>query len=338
MPNRTFSSGSYRYGFNDKENDNEVKGEGNQQDYGMRIYDPRLGRFLSVDPLRKDYPELTPYQFASNSPIAGIDMDGGEFRFGIFGGTIGTSMLATSIGDANKYAKEGKSPVLGFVTGPLKHFASGAIGGLFAYDLMTGANVTRGVLTLYTYSQVAGAFEHNIAKTPEGRLAQNQRSKQALSEAVVGWGMGKAIEVLSKITLVTGKVVYKSFQSTSIRFSQRSIDADDYFRVLNSMRKNGYDPSQPIDIVRMKDGMYTSLDNTRLLAAQDAGVNIHAVAHNYDDLLDAATKERAMGQYFKKTKKEINTWGEYIEARAKDQGSQWKREFSSGSFNKPTPK
>ena len=69
---------SYRYGFNGKENDNEVKGEGNQQDYGMRIYDPRLGRFLSVDPLQKDYPELTPYQFASNTPIQAIDLDGLE--------------------------------------------------------------------------------------------------------------------------------------------------------------------------------------------------------------------------------------------------------------------
>ena len=72
-------SGLYRYGFNGKENDNEVKGEGNQQDYGMRIYDGRLGRFLSVDPLTKGYPELTPYQFASNSPLSGIDLDGLEY-------------------------------------------------------------------------------------------------------------------------------------------------------------------------------------------------------------------------------------------------------------------
>ena len=71
-------SASYRYGFNGKENDNEVKGEGNQQDYGMRIYDPRLGRFLSVDPLTKDYPYYTPYQFAGNSPIKFIDLDGLE--------------------------------------------------------------------------------------------------------------------------------------------------------------------------------------------------------------------------------------------------------------------
>ncbi len=80
MPGRAYSQSTnkYRYGFNGKENDNEVKGEGNQQDYGMRIYDTRLVRFLSVDPITKKYPSLTPYQFSSNSPIANIDLDGLE--------------------------------------------------------------------------------------------------------------------------------------------------------------------------------------------------------------------------------------------------------------------
>ncbi len=80
MPGRKFDAGSlYRYGFNGKENDNEVKGDGNQQDYGMRIYDPRLGKFFSADPLVGEFPELTPYQFASNRPIDGIDLDGLEY-------------------------------------------------------------------------------------------------------------------------------------------------------------------------------------------------------------------------------------------------------------------
>jgi RHS repeat-associated protein len=79
QPGRSYNAAGYRYGFNGKENDNEVKGEGNQQDYGMRIYDPRVGRFLSEDPITKQYPELTPYQFASNRPIDGIDLDGLEF-------------------------------------------------------------------------------------------------------------------------------------------------------------------------------------------------------------------------------------------------------------------
>ena len=72
MPGRAYSAGTgYRYGFNGKENDNEVKGAGNQQDYGMRIYDPRLGKFLSVDPISKDYPELTTFQFASKTRARG---------------------------------------------------------------------------------------------------------------------------------------------------------------------------------------------------------------------------------------------------------------------------
>ena len=78
MPGRSFSSGNYRFGFNGKENDNEVKGDGNQQDYGFRIYDPRLGKFLSIDPFTKKYPWYTPYQFAGNKPIQFIDLDGGE--------------------------------------------------------------------------------------------------------------------------------------------------------------------------------------------------------------------------------------------------------------------
>jgi RHS repeat-associated protein len=79
MPSRV-ASGKYRFGFNGKMNDNEVKGFGLQQDYGFRIYDPRVGRFLTVDPLTAEYPELTPYQFASNTPVWAIDIDGLEGR------------------------------------------------------------------------------------------------------------------------------------------------------------------------------------------------------------------------------------------------------------------
>ncbi len=68
----------YRYGFNGKEDDDEVKGEGNQYDYGFRIYDPRIAKFLSVDPLAQEYPWYTPYQFAGNTPIQAIDRDGAE--------------------------------------------------------------------------------------------------------------------------------------------------------------------------------------------------------------------------------------------------------------------
>lgn len=53
-------------------------GESTVYDYGFRVYDPGIAKFLSVDPLALDYPMLTPYQFASLSPIANIDVDGLE--------------------------------------------------------------------------------------------------------------------------------------------------------------------------------------------------------------------------------------------------------------------
>lgn len=68
----------YKFAFNGKEQDSEVSGSGNSYDYGFRIYNPRLGKFLSVDPLTKSYPWYTPYQFAGNMPIAAIDLDGLE--------------------------------------------------------------------------------------------------------------------------------------------------------------------------------------------------------------------------------------------------------------------
>ncbi|MEX2567828.1 MAG: RHS repeat-associated core domain-containing protein [Cyclobacteriaceae bacterium] len=54
---------------------------GNQShyNYGFRIYNPSIGKFLSVGPLIPDYPGYTPYQYANNCPIANIDVDGLEY-------------------------------------------------------------------------------------------------------------------------------------------------------------------------------------------------------------------------------------------------------------------
>lgn len=68
----------YRFAFNGKEKTDEWNGEGNSYDYGFRIYDPRIGKFLSVDPLAGKFPYYTPYQFAGNKPIWALDLDGLE--------------------------------------------------------------------------------------------------------------------------------------------------------------------------------------------------------------------------------------------------------------------
>ena len=50
-------------------------------DYGARIQDPQIGRFLQEDPMSESYLKLNPYNYISNNPINGIDPDGRDIIF-----------------------------------------------------------------------------------------------------------------------------------------------------------------------------------------------------------------------------------------------------------------
>jgi RHS repeat-associated protein len=110
MPGRRYSAGGgYRYGFNGKEEDDDVKGDGNQQDYGMRIYDPRLGRFLSVDPLYQSFPWNSTYAFAENDVVRSIDLDGLEKYIVTYTYSSDGSVVSTQIKSIR--AKDSKATV-----------------------------------------------------------------------------------------------------------------------------------------------------------------------------------------------------------------------------------
>lgn len=79
MPNRTGTQGTsddYRYGFQGKEADDEIKGTKNSYDFGARLYDSRVGRWFARDPKQPKYPGWSPYNFVMNSPLSAIDPDG----------------------------------------------------------------------------------------------------------------------------------------------------------------------------------------------------------------------------------------------------------------------
>ena len=75
MPGRTM--GGYRYGFNRQEKNAEFGGM-THLSFMYRIYNPSVGRFLSVDPIAPLYPYYTPYQFAGNTPIWARELEGLE--------------------------------------------------------------------------------------------------------------------------------------------------------------------------------------------------------------------------------------------------------------------
>jgi RHS repeat-associated protein len=64
----------HRFGFNGMENDKETS-NGNF-DFGNRIYNSKLGKFLSVDRYASKFPSQSPYTFANNKPIAARDING----------------------------------------------------------------------------------------------------------------------------------------------------------------------------------------------------------------------------------------------------------------------
>jgi RHS repeat-associated protein len=90
MPGRKMNASDYRFGYQGQEKDDEISGvTGSHLSFKYRIYDSRTGRFYSVDLLTKSYPMLTPYQFASNCPISGVDLDGLEYYYAANGKFIG---------------------------------------------------------------------------------------------------------------------------------------------------------------------------------------------------------------------------------------------------------
>jgi RHS repeat-associated protein len=92
MPGRNFSSASgYRFGFNGKEKDNEIKGDGNSLDFGARIYDSRLGRWASIDPRQNEAPDESTYSSFGNNSVRNVDEDG-EFWNVVAGALIGAAV------------------------------------------------------------------------------------------------------------------------------------------------------------------------------------------------------------------------------------------------------
>jgi RHS repeat-associated protein len=71
---------AYSFAFTGMEADNELHGSiATSYDFGARLYDPRVGRWLSLDPLAPKYAELSPYNYSANNPILFVDEGGEDF-------------------------------------------------------------------------------------------------------------------------------------------------------------------------------------------------------------------------------------------------------------------
>ncbi|NJD06126.1 MAG: hypothetical protein FIA97_06465 [Methylococcaceae bacterium] len=89
------------------------------------------------------------------------------------------------------------------------------------------------------------------------------------------------------------------------------------------MRANGWQGA-PIDVVRMSDGALTTFDNTRVLAAQRAGIDVQALIHNAGDAFPA-------GRWTPRSGVQPSTWEEAVQVRIQQQNSVFRNTYPSGS-------
>ena len=203
MPGRKFDAGSgYRYGFNRKENDTDINSVG--QDYGMRIYDGRIGKFLSVDPLTSKYPFYTPYLFAGNKPIAFIDRDGME------------EGLDFALDRDVKAMLDGKMTEKQYCDRLYARGIGGLIGGIIAIDaLVTKGKITEFLLT----SEILGHLYCNRSGDPAENVRRNVEFKGDLARIFIGLGFST---VLSKAFSIFGNAASKEIRiSTKISSSDK---------------------------------------------------------------------------------------------------------------------
>jgi RHS repeat-associated protein len=76
MKGRVFEKASYRYHFNGMEKDDEMKGSGSSYVTEYRLYDPRIGKWLTPDPLEYKLPEISTYCSMNNNPLWYTDVKG----------------------------------------------------------------------------------------------------------------------------------------------------------------------------------------------------------------------------------------------------------------------
>ncbi len=77
---RSENGGEYRYSYQGSEQDNEVKGKGNSYTTFFRQLDPRIGRWLSIDPKRTAWE--SPYVSMGNNPVLNNDIYGDSIKSG----------------------------------------------------------------------------------------------------------------------------------------------------------------------------------------------------------------------------------------------------------------
>lgn len=174
---------------------------------------------------------------------------------------------------------------------------------------------------------VADGIKKLVKKADDAIDLEKHLPKKLLKEEAEAFAK-KADKVADDVVEDAAKAI-KSGTATinpnDIRFSQSSVNGAS--EIIDSMKAKGWD-GDPIDVVRMPDGNLTTIDNTRVLAARYAEIDVQANVHAFDevlpqdlDLIERLTTPKGVPQ----------TWGDAVLLRIGKQNSGYRNTYPLGS-------
>lgn len=134
-----------------------------------------------------------------------------------------------------------------------------------------------------------------------------------------------------RMTVLNPKNVRLSQNTVSYKKTDRETgEKYTYDDLVKSMKEKGWS-GDPVDVVKMPDGQLTSMDNTRITAAREAGVNVEAVVRNFDEPLTRGMQEARGWENY-------STWGDAISGRIQSQSGGFGSTYPYGSPEVPNIK
>src|SRR5690606_23935492 len=104
---------TYKYKFNGMEYQSELGL--NYYDFGMRNYDPALGRWMNIDNVSEKFPGWSPYNYCMQNPVNIIDPDGND----IF--PVNNPQFVTMMLNAVANTTQGKKMLSEYINSSSKH-------------------------------------------------------------------------------------------------------------------------------------------------------------------------------------------------------------------------
>jgi RHS repeat-associated protein len=227
LPNRTWSDANrgFRFGFNGKEKDSETASD--NYDFGARIYDGRLGRWLSLDPLMKKYPDQSAYLFCLNSVLMFKDVDGRDVIITV---NVKTNPPANCVQDIGNTGLKNDEIILKLnnSTGMYDLIFNIEVG--YASNLVDLEKINPGI-TIFAkvHEEVHVARCSSVALNSYGTTSSFLISKFGFTEAF----SGTADEVMNKFNLKGQSLVNESISKNNLKLDQ------EYSQRIEAARSSG---------------------------------------------------------------------------------------------------